>query len=51
MLEDRLKRGLNENFNSEDEDDNPAASKKHKGMTEEEIIVAKSKGDGYLNPR
>jgi hypothetical protein len=44
----RIRKGLNENFNSEDEE----TEKKHRrAMTEEEIIIAKQKGDGYLNSR
>lgn len=48
MLQERLKKGLKENFNSEDED---ADVKKNRIMTEEEMLLARDKGDGYLNPR
>ena len=46
-IEARLKKGLNENFNSEDEDENGNM----KILVEEEIIAAKNKGDGWLNPK
>lgn len=48
MLQERLRKGLKENFNSEDED---ADVKKKRIMTEEEMILVRDKGDGYLNPR
>ena len=48
MLQKRLKKGLKENFNSEDED---ADVKKNRILTEEEMLLARNKGDGYLNAR